>query len=79
MQPWANWGGSPFENGRLPPVLAHQLASARLLFQGGDLYHAIEKVRWLIRLMALRELGFDDEALKKLALRNKKFTFLRSS
>jgi hypothetical protein len=50
-----------------------------LLFQGGDLYHAIEKVRWLIKLMALRELGFDDEALKRLALRNKNFTFLRSS
>jgi hypothetical protein len=29
--------------------------------------------------MALRELGFDDEALKRLAQRNKNFTFLRSS
>ncbi len=48
-----------------------------LIFQGGDLYYAIEKIGWLIKLMVLRELGFDDEALKRLALRNKNFTFLR--
>ena len=48
-----------------------------LILQGGHLYHAIEKVRWLIKLMVLRELGFDDEALKGLAQRNKNFTFLR--
>ena len=51
---------------------------AARIFQGGDLHHAIEKVRWLIKFMTLRELGFDDEALKKLALRNQNFTFLRS-
>jgi len=48
------------------------------ILQGGDLHHAIEKVRWLIKLMVLRGLGFDDEALKRLALRNKNFAFLRS-
>ncbi len=48
------------------------------ILQGADLHYAIEKVRWLIKLKVLRELGFDDEALKKIALRNKNFTFLRS-
>ena len=49
-----------------------------LTFQGGDLHHAIEKVRWLIKMMVLRELGFDDGTLKRLALRSKNFVFLRS-
>ena len=48
------------------------------VFQGGDLYYAIEKVCWLIKLLVLRELGFGDETLKRLALRNRNFTFLRS-
>ncbi len=48
------------------------------VFQGGDLHHATEKIRWLIKLIVLRKLGFDDEALKRLALRNTKFLFLGS-
>ena len=48
------------------------------IFQGADLHFAIEKVRWLIKLMVLSELGFDDEALKRIALRNKNFPFLRA-
>lgn len=47
-------------------------------FRDAELYYAADKVRWLIKFMVLREIGFGDEDLTTIADRNRKFTFLRS-
>ncbi len=47
-------------------------------FSGGDLHYATEKLRWLARIIILKELGFDSENIKKLADRNKGFNDLKT-
>jgi ApeA N-terminal domain 1 len=49
------------------------------VFQGPDLYYATEKIRWLLKVLMLRELGFGEERVKSLVERNTSFNFLRAT
>ena len=47
-------------------------------FQGEKLLHATLKIRTLVKIVLLKELGFDEETVKSLTLRNSKINFLRT-
>jgi hypothetical protein len=47
-------------------------------FQGEKLLHATLKIRTLVKIVVLKELGFDEETVKSLILRNSKINFLRT-
>ena len=50
----------------------------RSAFQGADLLHATLKIRMLIKVLILKELGFDEKVIKSLVLRNNRINSLRT-
>jgi len=46
--------------------------------QGGDLHYAAEKIKMLMKIIVLRELGFNEDAVKMLIERNKLFSHLKT-
>jgi hypothetical protein len=46
--------------------------------QGENLLYAMLKIRMLVKIMVLKELGFDEAAVRSLILRNNRFNFLRT-
>jgi hypothetical protein len=51
--------------------------AGRQVLGGSDLYYAIQKIRMLIKIIILRELGFDDSRVTALIWRNNEFAALR--
>ena len=45
--------------------------------QGDDLHYAMQKIRMLIKIVMLKELGFDEERVSKFVERNKHFVHMR--
>ena len=46
--------------------------------QGANLLHAMLKIRVLVKIVVLKELGFDEKAVRSLILRNNRINFLRT-
>ena len=55
-----------------------RMEGTRPPFQGDDLYYAIEKIKMLIKIVVLKELGFGHEDVKALVERNKQLIHLKT-
>jgi ApeA N-terminal domain 1 len=53
-------------------------AGERSAFQGADLLHATLRIRILIKVLILKELGFDEQVIKSLVLRNNRINSIRT-
>jgi len=58
--------------------IVRRVEGERHPIQGADLYLAMEKIRMLIKIVILRELGFNDESIKILIERNVRFNRLKA-
>jgi len=58
--------------------IVRRVEGERHPIQGADLYLAMEKNRMLIKIVILRELGFNDESIKILIERNVRFNRLKA-
>ena len=55
-----------------------RLEAKRPHIQGASLLHAMLKIRLLVKIVVLKELGFGEEAVRSLVMRNNRINFLRT-
>jgi len=58
--------------------IERRAVGVRPALEDGDIHYAIEKMRMLIKILILKELGFNDESVKVLIERNQKLNLLRT-
>jgi hypothetical protein len=54
------------------------LPTQGMRFEGAELHYATEKLRWLVKVIILKELGFSIEEIMRLTARNKAFNDLKA-
>lgn len=59
-------------------VTRRTLPGGQPVLEGSDLYYAAERIRWLIKAIVLKELGFSEQQARTFIERNINFIFLKA-